>query len=415
MSIKTLDDMIKKCKKQIEIETDPQKRLRFEDMLQQAMKAPQKTGVATTTTSTESTMGQVPITVQLIKSERRSDELAIVQPAPLDNLSVSKKTKKNTSSTRKRCSSTISSSRKRKDSKHSKHSKHTKNIKSIKSHKPYKSTKQIEKMKSVTTTPGVKNASLVNTSLNISLLTSTTTTADNELQSQKWNINYKSKENAVYAHDKYFDKNRYNGYGYNNNNKSDTFVEYPWQYSTKMENSTHVRDYLNPCLKLLNKLLTMDESLWFIDPIEIHINSIVNKNNNYIDNLYGLKNEDIQRYQQLVSQPQCLNGVLKLLKSDYYETVDDFANHVRLIWQNTYRWWKGYEKHENGKIWIKNAKKLEKVFETKLSKISRKIPNRERIFCKNGNPESHPLQKEVSLSKSLSASLEPLERLEPFP
>ena len=100
--------------------------------------------------------------------------------------------------------------------------------------------------------------------------------------------------------------------------KMDPTKEHPWKYSTEQEKETHVRDYMLPCLQLLNNLQCMDEATDFIEaPNRVDTNP---------DHW-----RDYQRFENQ-GRNMCLEWVENLLKSDYYETVDEFANDMRHIW-----------------------------------------------------------------------------------
>ena len=74
-----------------------------------------------------------------------------------------------------------------------------------------------------------------------------------------WETNYLSKANGVIMYERYFKDSKHKSFQQQK--------EFPWMYKSEIEKKTHVRDYLNPCLKLLNRIMSMDEALHFIDPL----------------------------------------------------------------------------------------------------------------------------------------------------
>ena len=152
----------------------------------------------------------------------------------------------------------------------------------------------------------------------------------------------------------------------------------PWKYSSEIEQKTKVREYMLPCLKLLNNLMALDEAIDFILAPNQKETCLHYKRYRKLDRIKGQKNV-------------CFERIHNLLTSDFYESVDDFAMDVRLIWQNTFLIFGGIEAdHE----WIRNARFLQRKFEEKMILISRKIPNAKEIFSENGNPPNDPLQME---------------------
>lgn len=94
----------------------------------------------------------------------------------------------------------------------------------------------------------------------------------------------------------------------------------PWSYTTDIERKTGVREYLLPCLKLTQQLMAMDEAIDFIlAPNEEQTNPQFYKQFEAFDTNKKGRN-------------MCFEWICNLLKSDYYETVDDYAHDVRLIW-----------------------------------------------------------------------------------
>eukprot|EP01084_Bolivina_argentea_P258719 436291_1 len=165
---------------------------------------------------------------------------------------------------------------------------------------------------------------------------------------------------------------------------------YPWKYTNESEKKTGVRTYMLPCLKLLNNIQCMDEAIDFIYA----------PNDRYTNPDYFI---DFNK----CDKNMCFQWIENLLKSDYYETVDDFANDIRLIFNNIYKIF-GY-KHE----WSKNARIIQMKFELKMINISRNIPNAQNIFIQNGNPSNDILQiKFLQLDENKKQIDECLKKLE---
>ena len=66
---------------------------------------------------------------------------------------------------------------------------------------------------------------------------------------------------------------------------------------------------------------------------------------------------NIMDYFDIISKPMDLGNVKRKLNHNVYETAQDFANDMRLVWQNCYRY--NGEHHEISK----SAKEIETAFE----------------------------------------------------
>ena len=94
----------------------------------------------------------------------------------------------------------------------------------------------------------------------------------------------------------------------------------PWAYTTDTERKTKVREYLLPCLRVTRELMNMDEAIDFVFP--------PNDESTNPDFWKQFMRFDTDRK----GRNMCLEWICNLLQSDYYETVDDFAVDIRLIW-----------------------------------------------------------------------------------
>merc|ERR1712228_320847 len=188
------------------------------------------------------------------------------------------------------------------------------------------------------------------------------------LESMPFKFNYRSKRNLTLLSAK--NANEF---------AMDPNVIYPWHYLSEIEKKTQVREYMLPCLKLLNNLMACNEAIDFIlAPNQKETNP----------DFWTDFRDKFDAKDNIFGKNMCFEWIRNLLKSDFYETVDDFANSVRLIWENVFSVFGIESDHE----WVKNARFLQLQFEEKMILISRKIPNAKEIFVNNGNPRNDPLQ-----------------------
>lgn len=156
--------------------------------------------------------------------------------------------------------------------------------------------------------------------------------------------------------------------------KLDRNRAYPWKYSNYVEKKTKTREMFLPCLRLLNKLMQMREANDFL----LEMAS---------DHPY------FKEYDSKITEDNRMTFtyIYNALKSDFYESVNDFANDVRLIFDNC---WTCFGRNSNHTL-SKNANKLSEIFERRMFDISRfKQKSMTIKYEKSGDPISHPLQKQ---------------------